>query len=93
MICTIKDYTESVTTTEERIDRYKAILLAMENGLTSFVSNAGVQMHKLNGGQVTIETNYRSMKEYIDGIKNIQYMINYYTQKLTGSVTYLRPFN
>lgn len=89
--CTIKDYTESVESIEERIARYKVIRTALEVNFIDFVADAGVQVHKLNDGQVVIETQYRSTTEYLDGIKRIDQMINILTQNITGGLSYSKP--
>ena len=63
----------------------------MESNIPDFLVNAGIQTHKLNDGQVVIETQYRSVNDYINAIKGVEQMINYLKQKITGGLSYSRP--
>ena len=93
MSCTETLYIESATTLEEKVVRYDAIILALENQMLNVgAGNSDVQNYSIDDGQVKISTQYRDVVQIAKAITSFTALRNAAVNKLNGRLFVLRPW-
>ena len=80
---------ESATTLQAKIQTINTIITALEGAVLKAVGTADIEEYSLNDGQTVIKTVYRSTKEVIDSIGNLEFIKQRYVNQLNGRVTRL----
>jgi len=88
--CTRKEYLQSKSTIEARIEAVENLIDIMTLNMLDVVENDGTASYSMDDGQMKVTTEYRSVKQVEAGIMALEKMLHRYINRANGHVTVLR---
>ena len=87
---TVTQYLENPDVTLSKIQRYDALIDALELQIISNVENSSFEELQMEDGQMKIRSRYRSMREMEAGLKALEQARQRYINRYNGRVSVLR---
>lgn len=85
MACSETFYINSSTSLQEKIQRYDAVILALENQMVNVAAgNSDIDEYQLEDGQVKIRTKYRDVNQIAQAIKAFESLRTRCINELNG---------
>lgn len=88
--CTIESYLESATSLRAKINALDTIIDAMLVKIATGVDTSDKKYLKLEDGQMTVWTEYRSMSDLEKGLSRLERSKQIYLNRLIGRTVVLR---
>lgn len=90
VVYTIQEYIQSCESLDSKIKSIEALITAMMDQAFDAIGNTGTASYSMDDGQMKVTTNYRTMSEITQGIKDLEKLLQLYINRRNGSITVLR---
>lgn len=78
---------------QAKITKYKLMLTGLEDVMDKMALTGDVQQYNFNDGQSVISTTYKNQSEVLKAMRDVETMIERWSNKLDGRLTILRDFD